>query len=150
MSFPYPALSSDFSSKPLNPILASYLNIISHLESYPHIEPPFTAQERENFSCPKTITNRSSSCSSRTQKVLRVVLIFRVQPAAAQHIAYVVREDITCKPSATKHTSLHEAPRADFLLPSHTHTSCLHNYINTNLSEDDAEWLSFPKCKTGV
>jgi hypothetical protein len=68
MSFPYPALSSDFSSKSLNPILASYLNIMFHLASYPHIEPSFATQERENFSYPKITTNRSLSRSSRAPK----------------------------------------------------------------------------------
>jgi hypothetical protein len=41
-------------------------SMISQLASYPHIEPPFATQERENFCRPNITTNRSSSLPAHT------------------------------------------------------------------------------------
>ena len=146
MSFPYPALSSDFSSKSLNPILASYLNIMFHLASYPHIEPPFATQERENFSYPKIITNRSPSRPSRAPK----------GPSCRPYIPSPIRTSPTSSAKISPATicrTKHTSSTKPLVLASCcllTLFSCLHNCINTDLSEDDSEWLSCPKFRTGV
>jgi hypothetical protein len=151
MSFPYPALSSNFSSKSLNPILASYLNIIFHLASYPpyrtilrnararklllpenHHQPlPLPLKPRPKRSFVSSLYSKSNPPPPSTSPTSSA----KTSPANhLPHQAYI----------------LHEAPRTGSLLPPHTHFSCLHNCINTDLSEDDFEWFSCPKCRTGV